>query len=301
MNMKKFVIITDSCSDLGKEMREKYNIDYVPMHFSYDGKDVVASLDFEEISVTDFYDMMRNGTRFLTSQVNAIDYKEKFEKYINEGYDILSISCSSALSASVKASYTVRDELLEKYPDSKIICIDSLNSCSGLALLCKMASTLREQGKSIDEVANWISENKKKVNQEATVEKLTYLKQAGRISSASAFFGGILNVKPIIVSDVNGQNASIEKLKGKKVAYARIIERAVSEYDPSVCKDIIIAHADNVEGAKELETMLLEKLPEVKDNLSIEYIGPIVGASVGPGTVAVYCMGKEVTFDSTKA
>ena len=299
--MKKYAIITDSCSDLSKEAREKYNIDYVPMHFSYDGKDVVASLDFEEISVTDFYNMMRNGTRFLTSQVSAIDYKEKFEKYINEGYDILSISCSSALSASVKASYTVRDELLAKYPESKIICIDSLNSCSGLALLCKKAATLRDEGKTIEEVANWILENKKKVNQEATVEKLTYLKQAGRISSASAFFGGILNVKPIIVSDVNGQNASIEKLKGKKVAYDRIVERAVSEYDANVCKDVIIAHADNIEGANELKELLLAKLPEVEENLSIEYIGPIVGASVGPGTVAIYCMGKEVTFDSKKA
>ena len=299
--MKKYAIITDSCSDLSKEAREKYNIDYVPMHFSYDGKDVVASLDFEEISVTDFYNMMRNGTRFLTSQVSAIDYKEKFEKYINEGYDILSISCSSALSASVKASYTVRDELLAKYPESKIICIDSLNSCSGLALLCKKAATLRDEGKTIEEVANWILENKKKVNQEATVEKLTYLKQAGRISSASAFFGGILNVKPIIVSDVNGQNASIEQLKGKKVAYDRIVERAVSEYDANVCKDVIIAHADNIEGANELKELLLAKLPEVEENLSIEYIGPIVGASVGPGTVAIYCMGKEVTFDSKKA
>ncbi len=298
--MKKFVIITDSCSDLSKEMREKYNIDYVPMHFSYDEKDVVASLDFEEISVTDFYNMMRKGTRFITSQVNAIDYKDKFEFYINKGYDILSISCAAPLSSSVKSSYVVRDDLLSKYPDSKIICIDSINSCSGLALLCIMASRLRDEGKSIDEVAQWIMDNKIKVNQEATVDKLSYLKQAGRISSASAFFGGLLNVKPIIISDVNGNNASIEKLKGKKVAFDRIIERIVDEYDPSICKDIIIAHADNIEDANELKRLLLIKLPNVENYITINYIGPIVGASVGPGTVGIYCMGKEVTFDSSK-
>ena len=298
--MKDFVIITDSCSDLTKVMREKYNIDYVPMHFSYNEKDVIASLDFEEISVTDFYDMMRKGTRFITSQVNAIDYKNKFEHYIKNGYDILSISCASPLSSSVKSSYLVRDDLLKKYPESKIICIDSLNSCSGLGLLCIMASKLREEGKSIEEVANWVINNRNKVNQEATVEKLSYLKQAGRISSASAFFGGLLNVKPIIISDVNGQNASIEKLKGKKVAFDRIVERAVEEYDPTLCKDIIIAHADNIDEANELKRLLLLKLPNVENNITINYIGPIVGASVGPGTVAIYCMGKEVTFDSSK-
>ena len=298
--MKDFVIITDSCSDLTKNMRETYNIDYVPMHFSYDDKDVVASLDFEEISVTDFYNMMRKGTRFITSQVNAIDYKNKFEKYLSDGYDILSISCASPLSSSVLSSYKVRDELLAKYPDSKIICLDSLNSCSGLALLCIMASRLRAEGKSIEEVAQWVTNNRNNVNQEATVEKLIYLKQAGRISFASAFFGGLLNVKPIIISDVNGQNVSIEKLKGKKQAFNRIVERAVEEYNPEICKDIIIAHADNLDDANELKSMLLEKLPDVEDLITINYIGPIVGASVGPGTVAIYCMGKEVTFDSSK-
>lgn len=269
------------------------------MHFSYNGKDFKADLDFGEISVTDFYNMMRDGTRFITSQVNAIDYKERFEKYINEGYDILSISCSSALSASVKASYTVRDELLAKYPDSKIICIDSLNSSSGLGLICKLASRLRAEGKTIEETASWIEENKLKVNQECTVEKLTYLKQAGRVSAASAFFGGLLNVKPIIVSDVKGHNAAIEKVKGKKVAFDKLVERAVSEYNPELCKDVIFAHADCEEDAKELKRLFLEKVKVNEEDTSIEYIGPIVGASAGPGTVAIYVMGKEVTFDST--
>ena len=121
-----------------------------------------------------------------------------------------------------------------------------------------------------------------------------------RISFASAFFGGLLNVKPIIISDVNGQNVSIEKLKGKKQAFNRIVERAVEEYNPEICKDIIIAHADNLDDANELKSMLLEKLPDIEDLITINYIGPIVGASVGPGTVAIYCMGKEVTFDSSK-
>lgn len=299
--MKKFVIITDSCSDLRKELRLQYDVDYIPMHMSYNGHDMIASLDFEEISVKDFYDMMRKGTRFITAQVTAKEFKEKFENYIKQGLDVLYISCSSALSASVNASYVARDELLAIYPESKIICVDSLNSCSGLGLMCKIASRLREEGKTIEEVATWLEENKLKVNQEATVEKLTYLKQAGRISFASAFFGGLLNVKPIIVSDVKGHNAAIQKVKGKKVAFEKLIERAVSEYKPEICKDVIFAHADCEEDALELKRLFMEKTNVKEEDTSIEYIGPIVGASVGPGTVAIYCVGTEVTFDSTKA
>ena len=299
--MKKFVIVTDSCSDLRKELREQYDIDYIPMHMSYDGKELFADLDFNEISYEDFFEMMRNGTRFTTAQITTSEYKERFEKYISEGCDILSISCSSALSASVKASRLARDELLAKYPDSKIICIDSLNSCSGLGLMCKIASRLRAQGKTIEETANWIEENKLKANQECTVEKLSYLKQAGRVSAMSAFFGGLLNVKPIIVSDASGNNAAIEKVKGKKTAFDRIIERTVSEYDPTVCKDVIFAHADCYEDAVELKRLFLEKVSVDEEDISIERIGPIIGASAGPGTVAIYFMGKEVTFDSKKA
>lgn len=299
--MRKYIIVTDSCGDLSKELRKEYNIEYVPMHMSYDGKDMVASLDFEEISVIDFYNMMREGTRFITSQVSAFDFRSYFEKYINEGYDVLYVSCSSALSSSIKTSYVVRDELLKKYPNSKIICVDSLNSSQGLGLICKIASRLRGEGKTIEEVANWLENNKLKVNQECTVEKLTYLKRAGRVSAASAFFGGILNVKPIIISDVRGNNAAIEKVKGRKVSYERLVERMMEEYEPGDYKDIVIAHADCMEDALEVKKLIISKLPDAEQYISIEYIGPIVGASAGPGTLAIFFVGKEVTFDSTKA
>ena len=295
--MKKFVIVTDSCSDLDKSFREKYGIEYLPMHFSFDNKEYRASLDWDEISAPDFYNVMRGGTRIMTSQVNKETYRDAFISYINDGYDILSISCSSALSASVKASFAVRDELLEQYPDSRIICIDSLMSCAGLGLLCIKASKLRAEGKSIDEVAAWIEENKLRVNQEATVEKLTYLKQAGRVSAASAFFGGILSIKPIIISDVAGRNAAIEKVKGRKNSLDRIVERLLSEYDASVGEPIFVSHADAPVEAEEVKEAIIKALG---DNTEIytTYIGPIVGASVGPGTIGVYCYGTEVNFDA---
>ncbi|MBO5327741.1 MAG: DegV family protein, partial [Clostridia bacterium] len=216
--MKPFVIVTDSCSDLPKELRDRFNIDYLYMHFIYDGNDVLASLDWEFVPVKDFYNLMRNGTRITTAQVTTPDYLEAFEKYVKNGFDVLSISCSSALSGSYKASTIAREEVLKKYPDAKIICIDSLNSCMGLGSMCINASIMREEGKPIEEVAAYIEENKLYYHQIATVDDLAYLKRAGRVSATSAFFGSILKIKPIVISDAIGQNFASEKVKGRKAS-----------------------------------------------------------------------------------
>lgn len=296
--MKKFVIISDSCSDLDKSLREKYDIDYIPMHFSYDGKEFKADLDYKEISFTEFYDLMREGKRIKTAQINANEYLSVFEKYVKEGYDVLSLSCSSALSHSVDESFKARDELIKKYPESKIICVDTLNACFGLGLLCIRASELRSEGKSIEETAKWIEENKKTVNQECTVDTLKYLKQAGRVSAASAFFGGLLSVKPIIISDVTGINAAVEKVKGRNNSIDRLVERFKDEYRSCPYQKVRVVHADGESDAKILMERVKDAIPDKDVEITLGYIGPIVGATVGPKTIAVYFYGKEVTFNS---
>ncbi len=293
--MKEFAIITDSCSDLDKKLRTDYDVDYVPMHFSLNGVDYDASLDWETISVKDFYDAMRGGTRIYTAQVNSIQYKEKFESILNEGKDVLYIGCSSALSASVIASFGVKDELKAKYPDSKIICIDSLISCAGLGMLVCLASKLRKEGKSIEEVADYIENIKLNVHQEAVADKLVYLKQAGRVSATSAFFGGLLNVKPIIISDAKGQNFAVEKVKGRKNSIARLAERVVEQYTGEWLDEIVVAHADCESEAIELKNEIIARNSELESKINIGYIGPIVGASVGPGMMGVYFVGTKVT------
>ena len=295
--MKPFIIVTDSCCDLDKPLREKYGIEYIPMYFSLDETTYPADVDWKDFSAKEFYDLMREGKRFFTSQVPVQDYLTSFEGFIQKGYDILSISCSSALSASVKASYVARDELLQKYPDSKIICIDSLNSCFGLGGLCITASELRQSGMVIDEVAAWIEENKLSMNQECTVEKLNYLKQAGRVSTMSAVFGGLLNIKPIIISDAKGQNFAIEKVKGRATSIDRIAERMVNTYKDVNYQKVYIAHADCMDVAETLKQTIHQKLGK-EIPIHIGYIGPIVGASCGPGTFAVYFYGNKVTTNA---
>lgn len=293
--MKKFVIISDSCCDLNKEVREKYDIDYIPMHLSCDDKLFDADLDWKEVSQKEFYNLMREGKRIKTAQITALEYKKVFQEYVDKGYDILSISCSSALSSSVNASYLVRDELMASNPQTQIYCIDSLNSCFGLGMMCIRASEMRAEGKSISEVAAWLEENKLKFNQEATVESLKYLKQAGRVSAVSAFFGGLLNIKPIIISDTKGQNLAVEKIKGRKVSFERIAERVKEEFGNDD-KRIFIGHGDCIEDCEELKKTIANALSDDSVEFIIDYIGPIIGASCGPGVLGVYFMGKEVSL-----
>lgn len=271
--MKNYVILTDSCSDLPKELREKYGVEYLPMRILYGDKDIPADLDWGEISFEQFYALMRDGVRIKTSQVNASEYVAAFEKYAGEGLGVLSISCSSALSSSYKGSIVARDEVKAKFPDAEIICIDSRNSCAGLGQLCITASKLRAEGKTLAETAEYIEKNKQRMNQFCTVESLAYLKRAGRVSATSAVFGGLLQVKPIIISDVNGQNGAIEKVKGRKNSFERLVTLFAEAYEDDPYQQLVIAHADCYEDALTLKKMLEERLKEKAGEIEIRKIG----------------------------
>lgn len=294
--MRKYVILTDTGSDLDKCFRQQYDIEYVPMRYSVDGVDYAADLDWENFSAKEFYDMMRNGKRFITAQVNVATYKKAFEKYLAAGYDVLSVSTSSEISASINASRVAREEVLKEYPDGKIVCVDSLRACYALALLCIRAAELREEGKTIEETAAWIEENRLTVNMIGSVDKLTYLKQAGRVSAASAFFGGLLNIKPIIIADAKGRNFALEKVKGRKNSFNRIAEMMKENFKDVPYQRVMISHADCLEEAEELKKLCYEKLGKEVE-VHIGYVGSCVGASVGPGMIGVYFFGKEVTIN----
>ena len=191
-----------------------------------------------------------------------------------------------------------KENLEKKYPDAKIICIDTLNAARCLGMLSMTASQLRAEGKSIEETADFIIANKKKVHQICTVESLTYLKRAGRVSVASAVFGSLLQVKPIIISDVNGQNSAVEKVKGRKNSMNRLVQMLIENYDADAKYQMIsVSHADCEEDALALKEAIEFNLnPGVP--VEIVPMGPIIGCTTGPGTVSIFCYGKEVTYNS---
>ena len=294
--MKKFVIITDSGSCMGGQLRKEYDIEYVVLSFTINGVTYPADLDWKALSAKDFYNSMREGNRVLTSQALTKDYYEFFEKFILEGNDILYLGSSSKISATVKSSFAAKEELLQKYPEAKIECIDTLRASYTLGLLCIAASYFRKQGKSLEEVAEWINKNKFTSNMEGTVDTLKFLKMSGRISATSAFFGGLLNIKPIVIADAIGQNFAIEKVKGRRVSLERIADRMVEQYEDVPYQRVIISHSDCYEEAVEFKNIIISKLGKEID-IYIDYVGPCTGSAVGPGMLCVYYFGKEVTVN----
>lgn len=296
--MNNFAIITDSSSDLIKQFREKYEIECIPIRFFYKEVEYSADPDWTAVSIKDFYDYLRAGNRIMTSQISNIECKQLFEKQLQAGKDILSISCTAALSASVNVCRKVKEELQDKYPDRKIICIDGTISSAGLGILCIRAAELRAQGKTIEETAEWVEDNKKFINQEGTVEDLNYLKRAGRVSATSAFFGGLFNIKPMIISDVHGYNVAIEKVKGRKASLMRTVERVCENFTSSDYPYIFIHHTDCEDAALLIRDEIMKKLDMKEENFHIGNINAAIGASVGPGMIGVYFYGKQVTYDS---
>ena len=295
--MKDFVIFGDSTCDLNKALREQYGIDYVPMNYLVDDQEYVASLDWESHPVHDFYNLMRDGKRVFTTQVPKQNYIAAFTAAIEKGKDIVYISCSSALSGSIGTAQVVAKELQEQYPDAGIYCIDSLISSLGQGHLLITASQLRAEGKGAAEVAEYITSIRLQVNQCGTVDSMEYLRRAGRLKASKAFFGNLFGIKPLIISDTKGQNYAYKKVKGMANARAAIAQDILTAAD-GVYETLYISHADDEESANLLKDEILALAPF--KNVVFGYIGPIVGASVGPGTIIAYTFGKEVTIEGNE-
>lgn len=295
--MKDFVIFGDSVCDLDTATRNQFGIEYVAMNFSVDDEEFVASLDWTKEEAKQHYNLMRGGKRIFTTQVPKTVYYDAFKSAIEEGKDVLYISCSSALSASIKTAVLVAEELKAEYPDAGIFCVDSLISSLGQGFLLLEAAKKRSEGKSAEETAKYIENIRLKVNQCGTVESMEYLRRAGRVKASKAFFGNLFGVKPIIISDIKGQNYAYKKVKGITNARIAIAEHIKDAADGNY-ETLYISHADCEEDAIKLRDEIL-KIADFKE-VKLGYIGPIVGASVGPGTVIAFCYGKEVTIEGNE-
>ena len=292
--MRPIRIVTEGCCDLSQETREKLGIDCAKMSFACEGREYDVTLNWEEYSPKEFYDMMREGKRITTTQVPMEEFERIFRARLEEGYDIVYVACSSKLSGSVNAGEVVARKLLAEFPEAKIVCVDSKNACLGEGMMVMDAAGLRDAGKTVEEIVEYLEKNKLKYNQFATAETLEYLRRAGRVKATAAFFGNLFGIKPIIVSDAVGRNLAVKKVKGRVGSLRELVAMAKEALDgDGEGKTIGIAHADCLAEAEALRDMLTEATGCTSYYISV--IGPIVGASVGPGTIGVYVYGKEVT------
>lgn len=292
--MSNFVLFADSVCDLTKELRETYHIDYLPMNYIVDGVEYPALLDWQSHSAKEFYDMMRAGKRITTTQVPRQIYVERFTECLKAGKDVVYIACSSALSGSINLATVVAKELKEEFPENTVYCIDSLISSLGQGGLAILAAKMRDEGKPAAEVARWLTENRLMMNQAGTVESLEYLRRAGRVKASKAFFGNLFGVKPIIISDIKGQNYAFKKAKGNLNAKIAIAEHLAEQVIDPEGQTLYISHADAQEEAEALRDIIMERIPFA--DVQMNYIAPIVGSCVGPGTLISFCFGKEVTI-----
>lgn len=293
--MRKVKIITDSCSDLSAELLQKYDIDYAKMSTICDGEEAPALLEWSHEDAHRLYDTIRGGTRITTAQAGPAEFTRIFTKYLEEGFDIVYIGCSTKQSGSVNTGYVIAEELLEDYPDAKIFCIDSQNASLGEGMLAIEAAKLAADGKDAEEINAYILDIRKKVQEFVTVHTLDHLKKAGRVSASSAFFGNLLGVKPIIIADADGTQAAYKKVKGRQNSFREIVSLLKENIVDPEQQTIYIAHADC--GEDEINTLITLVKQQIKcKDVYVGCIGPIIGASIGPDAVGVWGFGNTVTF-----
>ena len=290
--MAKYQIFTDSSCDLSTELRKANNIEYFYFGLVVDGVEYKADLDWQEYTQEEFYGWLSAGKKVKTTQVSMEEVLLKVRPYFEKGIDIIYIGCSSALTGSMNLFELAKQQLMEEFPDRKMIGVDSLAAACTLGMMVLDAAKEQKKGLSIDELQQWVLDNRFFYNQFATVDTLTYLKAAGRIKGAAAFFGNIMGVKPIFISDRKGNNLTINKVKGTKASLNELFEDVKAAMVPGVTEEIFIG-----QGMAQDRAELLKK--RVEDELhikaTVQWIGPIVGTTCGPGVIATFCKGKEVT------
>ena len=295
--MRKVKIIIDSCADLNGEQLSKYSIDYAKMSTVFEGKETPAKLTWSAKEAHELYNIMRDGKRITTAQVSVEEFRIVFEKYLKQDMDIVYIGCASKQSGSVNTGHVVAQKLMEKYPGSTISCIDALNASIGEGMLAIEAAKMAKEDKNVKEITDYVMSIRKTVQEFATVHSLDALKRAGRVSASSAFFGNLMGVKPILVADVNGAQAAFKKVKGRQTSLQEIVKLLKENITDPKNQTVYIAHADCSQGEIDQLAELVKKEIGCKD-ISVGFIGPIVGASIGPEAIGVWAFGKEVTFVS---
>ena len=291
--MNKYVIITDSCIDLPNDLVKELKIDVIPLVVTIENKEYKNYPDERDITAIDFYQLLRNHAVPTTSQLSPSDFILKFEPYLEQGIDILSITFSSALSGTYQSSVVAKNELLKDFPERRIITIDSLCASMGEGLLVTYAARMAKAGKSIDEVAKWVEDNKQSICHLFTVGDLNHLKRGGRLSAGKAFIGTLIQLKPLLHVSSEGKLVPVSKARGRKIALNKMVERVVQTISIPADQLIYISHGDCLEEALYVKEQIL-KLIDVK-NVLINYIGPVIGAHSGLGTLAIFYMGNERT------
>lgn len=289
--MAEFVIMTDSCCDMTAALAEELELVVLPLSLHM-GEDVYRNwLDGREIGFQDFYARIRSGRLATTSAVSVGEFTAEMRRILAAGKDILCINFSSALSATYQSASIAAADLAEEFPERKVLVVDSLCASLGQGLLVYLCAQERRKGRSLEEVHAFAEETKGKVCHWFTVDDLNHLKRGGRVSAATAFFGTMLSIKPVMHVDDLGRLIPVSKSRGRKASLLALVDRMeATAMDPG-SQTVFISHGDCEEDARFVAQEITRRFGT--QDIRINYVGPVIGNHSGPGTLALFFLGTQ--------
>lgn len=292
--MGEYILSCCSTADLSKERFDRRNIQYVCFHFELGGKEYLDDLGVS-VPPEELYRRMVAGENTKTSQVSVGEYEALFEENLKKGKDILHVTLSSGISGTYNSACVARDELLERYPERKIYIVDSLGASSGYGLIMETLADLRDSGMGIDELHQWVEENKLNLHHWFFSTDLTFYIKGGRISKTAGFIGSVMGICPLLNVNNEGRLIPREKIRTKKKVIKRIVEQmeqnAQDGHDYS--GKCFLCHSVCIEDAKAVAALVEERFPKLNGKVEIFPIGATIGSHTGPGTIALFFWGGK--------
>ncbi|HIQ80210.1 MAG TPA: DegV family protein [Candidatus Scatavimonas merdigallinarum] len=289
--MENYVLISDCTLDLPAQHCSELDIHVIPMEFTLDGRPFKHYIDARQLSYQAFYQAMRTGRFSTTSQINYKEFSSFFQPFLESGKDILYICFTSGMSGTYNTCRIAVADLQKKYPDRKIVIVDSLCASVGEGLLVYHAGLKKRAGMQLSALADWVEQNKQRVCHWFVVDDLEHLKRGGRIGTVTAAFGKALQIKPLLSVDSDGKLTTVAKIRGASKVLEGLADRLISDGANTKEQTVIIGHADVLEDAQALDRLLKER-GLIKDSI-IADIGPVIGTHVGAGMLALTFMGER--------
>ena len=287
--MNDFAIYTDSACDIPPELLKEWGVPYSWLTYVFDGD--ARQYSNYELPFPEFYEKMRKGSVARTSAVNADAFLQGFEPILQDGKDILYIGFSSGLSGTYHAGCIAAQELHEKYPEREIRCVDTFGASGGFGLLVYMAVQKKREGGTIEECEKVVLDNRFHLCHWFTVDDLNHLKRGGRVSATAALVGTLLGVKPVLHVDDEGHLIPVSKVRGRRQSLDALVQKMEETAIQPADQTVFISHGDCLADAEYVANRVREKFG-VK-NIYINFIGPVIGAHSGPGTVALFFIGEH--------
>ena len=288
--MRDFAIMTDSCCDLASAMAEELDLSVLPLSLHLGGSVYRNWLDGRDIGFPEFYSRVRGGENATTAAVSVGDFETEMRRILSSGRDLLCVSFSSALSATYQSASIAAEELRTEFPEAEICVVDSLCASLGQGLLVWLCAQERKKGRSLAEVRDFAEAVKGRICHWFTVDDLNHLKRGGRISAATALFGTMLSIKPVMHVDDGGRLTPVGKTRGRRASLLALVNEMEKTAPEPERQTVFISHGDCLADAEFVAEEIRRRFGT--RDIHINYVGPVIGSHSGPGTVALFFTGS---------